>query len=210
MLDSWAADDLNAFCTLIQTFTFIPGQGVYSLGPGGNFNGSRPTDITLATLVVLSNPALPLTINIDLIDEEEYQLISLQQTPSTYARKLFYNPTYVAGTGQGTCSFWPVPTEADNVQLSSAQMLSAGFTSGANVFDAPPGYQDAVRYHLAIRLAMEWNRELKAGVAELAAEALAKVQRRNAPTPQMYCNPGMTAPRSDGRGGFNWLTGDPQ
>ena len=72
---------------------------------------------------------------------------------------------------------------------------------------APPGYLDAVRYQLAIRLAMEWNQELKPGVAELASEALAKIQRRNAPTPQMDVNPGVLPIRT-GRTSWSRLTGD--
>ncbi len=203
MLDSWASDDINGFCTLIQSFTLVPGRGTYTIGPSGDFNGARPTSIDKATLVVLTNPASPLRLDIDILNAQQWQRIGLQLTPSTLTRQLFYNPTLTLGT----CNFWPVPTEADQVELSSQQMLGGGFANSTDSFVAPPGYLDAVRYNLAVRLAMEWNQPLKPGVEALASEALAKIQRLNAPTPQMDVNEGVM-PISAGRTIFNYRTGD--
>lgn len=206
MLDSWAADDINAFCTLIQTFTIVSGQYQYTVGPGGQWAGVRPTRVTKATLNILTNPASPLNQDLFLIDADQYQNISLQQTGSTYPTRLWYNPTYASGVDLGMVSLWPVPCEADTVQLSSMQQIGAGFTAGSNAFDAPPGYLDAVRYQLAVALAMEWGMELKAGVLVLATEALAKIQRLNAPSPQMDCDLGMISVQR-GRNGWNYLVG---
>lgn len=207
MLDSWAADDLNSPWTLIQSFPLTPGVGSYTVGPGGTFNGARPTGRLLkATLVVLTNPVQPLRIDLDLLDATWWQLINLQQTASTLTQKCFYNPTFPLGTA----NFWPVPTEADAVELSSTQSLGGStgqIVSDATSFVAPPGYLDAVRYQLAVRLAMEWGKPLKPGVMALAIEALAVVQRLNAPTPQLDCNPAVLTIRS-GRSGWSRLTGD--
>ncbi len=204
MLDSWSTDDLNAFCELIQSFTLTPGVQTYSIGSGGAFNGARPTRIDKGTLVVLSNPASPLRMDLRLMDDEEWQSINLQSTASTLPRKLFYNPTFPLGT----VNLWPSPTEADKVELSSAQNLAGGFTAGTDAFVAPPGYLDAVRYQLAVRLAMEWDKPLKDGVMMLATEALAKIQRLNAPTPQMSLNPACPMGGGGQRGGWNRYTGD--
>lgn len=206
MLESWGLDDLNCYCELIQSFPLVGGQGTYTIGPGGDFNTTRPIRIDKATLVVLTNPASPLRIDMELIDAEQWQLISLQSTPSTLPTKLFYNPTFT-GQGCGFIGIWPVNTGPNNVEISSSQALSSGFTDGATVFSAPPGYLDAVRYNLAVRLAMEWNQPLKPGVEALASESLAKVQRRNATTPQMDVNPAVL-PMRQGRSGFNYRIGD--
>ncbi len=205
MLDSWASDDINAFCDLIQSFTLIPSKGVYTIGPGGDFDGARPTNISKATLVVLTNPVQPLRLDIELLNAAQWQSVSLQLTPSTLTRKLFYNPTLTAGAF-GTCNFSPVPTEGDKVELTSQQALGGGFANSTDSFVAPPGYLDAVRYNLAVRLSLEWNQPLKPGVEALASEALAKIQRLNAPTPQMDVNPGVMPTRNGGS--FNYRTGD--
>lgn len=205
MLDSWAADDINAFCELIQSFTLIPSKGSYTVGPGGDWDGSRPTKVDKGTLVVLTNPAEPLRLDLDILNADQWQLISLQKTPSTFPRKLFYNPTLTAGT-QGTAYVWPVPTDGNLIELSSQQALGGGFANSADSFVAPPGYLDAVRYNLAVRLSLEWNQPLKPGVAALASEALAKIQRLNAPTPQMDVNPGVMPSRGGGK--FDYRTGD--
>jgi hypothetical protein len=203
MLDSWQTDDMNAVCELIQNFPLVPGTPSYTVGPGGAWNGTRPGKVDKATLVVLTNPAQPLRLDIEIIDAERYQLINLQGTASTLPQKLHYRPTFPLASA----TFWPVPTEADQVELTSALFLAGGFVAGTDAFVAPPGYLDAVRYQLAIRLAMEWDKPLKDGVVVLATEALAKIQRLNAPTPQMTCNPGVL-PVGAGRSGFNRLTGD--
>jgi hypothetical protein len=203
MLDSWATDDLNAFCSVIQAFTLIADQGTYTVGPSGDWDGNRPTEIDQATLVVLTNPVQPLRLDLELVKADRWQQIKLQLTASTLPTTLWYNPTLTLGT----INIWPVPTTANQVELLSTQQLAGGFTLGTTIFTAPPGYLDAVRYQLAIRLAMEWDKPLKPGVVALATEALAKIQRLNAPTPQMDCNPAV--PMGGGqRGGFNRLTGD--
>ena len=214
MLDAWAADDLNAPWTLIQSFALTAGIGVYTVGPGGTFNGVRPTRLEKATLVVLTNPTQPLRLDLDILDATQWQSINLQLTQSTLTQKIWYNPTNTIvspnTTGCGTANFWPVPTEADEVELTSHQPLaniSGIITTDSTAFIAPPGYLDAVRYNLAVRLALEWNKPLKEGVVALAMESLAVIQRLNATTPMMDCNPGVM-PISGHRTSWSRLTGD--
>jgi hypothetical protein len=87
----------------------------------------------------------------------------------------------------------------------------AGYLGSINAdttaFVAPPGYLDAVRYNLALRLSIEWNKPLKPLVAAMAIESLAIIQRLNDITPQMTCNPGVLPPRS-GISGWSRLSGD--
>ena len=203
MLDSWSTDDMNAYCELIQSFAVVPGKASYTLGSGGDWSGDRPVRIDKGTLVILTNPLQPLRRDLDIFNDMQWQSINLQSLPSTLAQRLYYAPTFPLGL----VHLWPVPTEADNVEISSSQALTGGFASGTAAFVAPPGYLDAVRYNLAVRLAMEWDKPLKQGVADLASEALAKVQRLNAETPQMDVDPAIM-PIGRSRGGFNWLTGD--
>jgi hypothetical protein len=204
MLDSWAVDELNAYCTLTQSFALVAGQAQYTVGPQGNWDASRPVKVTKAMLVVMTNPASPLHLELQVINSDQFQSIPLPGTGSTIPQRLYYATSYP----YATANLWPVPqSSADLVWLSSWQPIAGAILDGATTFSVPPGYLDAVRYHLAIRLAMEWDKPLKEGVVMLATEALAKIQRLNAQTPQMDCNPGIMPIRS-GRSGFNYRTGD--
>src|SRR6266700_1610438 len=83
MLESWSIDDLNCFVTLISSFELVPGKWVYSIGPTGDWVTSvRPPKIDKATLVVMTNPAQPLRLDLDLRNADQYQLINLQGTAS--------------------------------------------------------------------------------------------------------------------------------
>jgi hypothetical protein len=137
------------------------------------------------------------------LNAEQYQRIRLQGTQSTLVQKIYYETAYP----NGVVHVWPVPTENDQIELSTYQQLAGSFTSGTQTFDAPPGYLEAVRYNLALRLALEWRKDPKPGVVKLAADSLATIQALNAETPQMDVNAGVLPIRTD-RSGFNRLTGD--
>jgi hypothetical protein len=204
MLDAWAADDLNAPCTLTSVYPLITPKQVYTVGPGGDFNGPRPTRIIDAKYIVMDNPSQPLWLPLKAINDQEFLSIHLPLTASTIPQRLYYNPTYPLGTA----TLWPVPqNSADSVAICAEQPIGGGITSDTAIFSVPPGYLDAVRYQLAVRLSMEWGLPLKEGVLALASEALAVIQRLNAPTPQMQVNAGVMPIRSS-RGSFNRLTGD--
>jgi hypothetical protein len=206
MLDSWVTDELNAYCTLTQSFEFGVVQDSYSIGPGGDFDTGRPVKLLdPAVYLVMTNPAQPLHLPLKIINTTQFEEIALPLTASTIPQRLYYNPTYPLGT----LKLWPVVVNTtDKLLLSAWQPIAGNLTDQDAVFSVPPGYLDAVRYQLAVRLAMEWDKPLKPGVEKLAIEALAKIQRLNAPTPQMDVNGGVMPARS-GYGYFNRLTGDP-
>ena len=204
MLDSWAADDINAPCSLTSLYPLGTAKQTYTIGPGGDFNGPRPTRIITAKYVVMTNPTQPLYEPLDVINDQQFLGIHLPLTASTIPQRLYYNPTYPLGSA----TLWPVPqNSADQVAICAAQPIGGGIVDENAIFSVPPGYLDAVRYQLAVRLSMEWDKPLKQGVAALATESFAVIQRLNAPTPQMDCNPAVLPARS-GRSGWSRLTGD--
>jgi hypothetical protein len=202
MLDGWATDDLNCFCELIQSFP-LTGRKSYTIGPGGDFDAARPVKVNKATLVILTNPAQPSRKDLTALNAEQFQQIGLQSIASTIPQRYYYETSFPLGR----VHLWTLDQGIANLELSSSQALAGGFTDGTATFSAPPGYLDAVRYNLAVRLAMEFNQPLKPGVQALADESLAKIQRLNDVTPQMQCDAGILSIGSR-RGSFNWLTGD--
>lgn len=205
MLDSWATDELDAYCTLTQSYTFGAAQESYTIGPGGDFDATRPVKVIDAKYVLMTNPVQPLHLPLDVLNSEQYEAIDLPLIASPIPQRLYYNPTYPLGT----LRLWPlVVNTSDKLLISSWQPIAGDISDETARFSVPPGYLDAVRYNLAVRLSLEWDKPLKDGVMMLATESLAKVQRLNAKTPQMDVNPGVMPSRS-GWGYFNRYTGDP-
>jgi hypothetical protein len=202
MLEGWGTDDLNCYCELIQSFP-LSSKTQYTIGPGGDFNAARPVKVNKATLVVLTNAAQPLRVDLTILDAEQRQSISLQAVSSSIPRRLYYATSFPLAT----ILLWPLDTGTANLELSSSQALSGGFTDGTSIFSAPPGYLDAVRYNLAVRLSMEFNQPLKPEVQALADETLAKIQRLNDVTPQMSCDSGILSIGSN-RSAFDYRTGE--
>jgi hypothetical protein len=211
MLDSFATDELiSGFFTLTQSFTLGTAKQAYTIGPSGaDFTAGRPIKVTNAKYIVMTNASQPLHLPLEVINSPQFEAIHLPLTASTIPKRLYYNPTYASGATFGTLTLWPVPTVTSDKLLISAWQPIAGTISDENATLAvPPGYLEMIRYQLAVRLSMEWGLPLKEGVLELANEALAKVERANAPTPQMDCNPAVPM-GGTGRGrGWSRLTGD--
>jgi hypothetical protein len=79
-----------------------------------------------------------------------------------------------------TLNFWPIPTiQPNNFRLYSWQALPA--QSLAVAVNLPPGYKEAFRYNLAIRLGAEFAAPIPASVAQIAVESLARLKTINAP-----------------------------
>ena len=77
----------------------------------------------------------------------------------------------------------------------------------SDTVSVPPGYADAIRYNLAVKLAPEWGRTITPEVAEMARTSKAAIQRLNLPAPVMLCDPAMLNRRLDAPGYPNILTG---
>jgi hypothetical protein len=78
-------------------------------------------------------------------------------------------------------NFWPIPTQQPtSFRLYSWQALSAP-TTYATPIAFPPGYLEAFRYNLAIRLSAEYGKEPSPAVAAIATASLARLKTMNAP-----------------------------
>ena len=104
-----------------------------------------------------------------------------------------------------TVALYPYPTENVSLELYSWQAL-AQFADLVTPVALPDGYEEAVIYNLAVRLAPEYGRALDATVAALAIQSKAAIEALNAPSPAAHLDPAIFG--SSRRAGFNWLTGE--
>jgi hypothetical protein len=198
LLDAWSAERVMIFTVPYMTvdqnnaaFTLVPGQQKYTVG---NANGTesfkipRPARIDGISLLYNASQPTPVELAMEIVDDVGWQAISNKTTQS-----LLPQVVYVEATADGTdwnLYFWPIPTQANNIAL----YLWAGLTQFPNLeaqFSFPPGYAEALRYNLAVRLAAEFPCDLQKLqlVTKLAGESKARIVGINSVVKEAWCDP---------------------
>lgn len=187
MMDSWNADRLMVFTINIAEYPLVAGQQTYTLGPGGNFNAVRPAKIDRMSIVSLQNPAQPLELPMELLTDWDWQLTPVKIITSTLPLQVYDDGAFPLRN----LNFWPIPQIAANTRIYSWTAL-ASFPDLVTDLTFPPGYQEALRYNLAIRLIAEmpgnYNPIMASTAGGLAVETLARVKSMNLPIIETYCD----------------------
>lgn len=198
MLDRWSAENLLIYAVVREEFTLTPGTQSYTIGSSGTFNTSRPVRIERATIEEQSGdtPEYP----VEILSLDEWALITTKNTQSEIPSKLFAEGTYPLDT----LKLWPVPSAANKIVLYSLKPLTA-FSAVGDTVSLPSGYEDAIVYNLALRLAPEYGKQPDAAIVIEATEAKENIKRMNIKPQYLSCDPGVL---SRGGGGFNIMTGE--
>lgn len=178
MIDAWNADRLAIFTTSTNDFPLILGQQVYTLGTGGDFDMTRPARISGMSSILLDNPDNPVEIPIDMYSVQDWQ----QEVPVKIVNSSFPQICYDDGAFPlRKLNFWPIPTSQNSIRIYSWQPLAEPATFDT-VITLPPGYAEAFRYNLAVRLSAEYGQpQISPTVAEIATTSLARLKTMNAP-----------------------------
>ncbi len=198
LIESWGIDGLMVFERARQSFTLPGAQSFYTIGIGGDFNTDRPNLISEAGIEMLtSNPSIELPLEI--INEEEFQLILTKSIVSTIPTKLYY----VMSNPLAKIYLWPRPSIANNLILYTPKQI-ASISSVSATITLPPGYSRALRFNLAVDLAVEYGRQIDPMIMQTAMESKADIKRQN--TQVVYMTPDTVG--MDRKRAFNWLTGE--
>lgn len=196
MLDSWNADRLAVFTITINEFPLVVNQQVYTLGTGGNFNTARPAKIDRISIVSLTNPAQPLELPIDYYTDWDWQQVPVKNIQTTLPQAVYDD----GGFPFRNLSFWPIPTAPVNTRIYGWTALTQ-YASLTTDVAYPPGYAEALRYNLAVRLMAEmpgsYNPIMSQVTAGLALESLARIKSMNEPLIEAFCDAAIT-----GNGGY--------
>lgn len=178
MVDSWNADRLAIFSTDSQDFPLVAGKQSYTMGLGGDFNVARPARIDNMSAIIMDNPDTPVEIPMNMFTVEEWQ----QQVPVKNVQSNFPQICYDdGGFPFRTLSMWPQPNQTTNlVRIYSWEALSSPIAYTTPIA-FPPGYAEAFRFNLAVRLAPEYGRSLDPAIATVAAQSLGRVKSMNVP-----------------------------
>lgn len=161
MLASWSNDSLMIYARTFENFPLLGGVGDYTIGPGADFDTIRPMHIIDA---FVRQDTLDYWLSI--IPDEQYDAISYKNIDS-----IPQVINYTAQFPQATLRIYPKPQASFTLYLRSEKQL-VSFTLNDEV-SLPPGWEDALIYNLAIRLAPAYGLPVDQAVAALALEAKA-------------------------------------
>ena len=203
MLGTWQNESLMVWDTDRTVFVFVANQSVYTIGPTASTPdwtwSVRPPFIYRAG-VQQGTGTSQVEIPLEMIDDAEYAQLRVKPVTSTYPQKVIYHRMYPLGE----LIFWPVPTD---VTVSAVLYLPVVLTVAANldvVLSLPPGYEEAIRYNLAVRYAPTWGRMLDPTVAGLAVESKSAIKRANLRAEVLHCDPAVCSTEP---GAWNIFTG---
>ena len=196
MIDSWTNERLLIHQLSQTSFSLTTSQGSYTIGNGGDFNMTRPTDIVDPCFIRDSDNT---DTELEVIDMVAYGRIVQKTADGSYPAYIAYDHGFSA-TSTGTIRLWPEPAASLTLFINTLQPLATFSTMSQNLL-LPPGYQDAIESNFAVRSAPGFitvSQDLK----DHAKSAKAAIKTTNLTAPVMRLDYGIT-----GTGRSNILTG---
>lgn len=192
MLDEWQADGLKVFTENINTFPFVLGQQLYTLGTGGNFSMPRPAKIHRMGVQILSNPIQPSEVPITLLDVDGWANVRVKNISGSYPLFCYPDYAFVGNPPVMNLKFWVIPGLACNCVIYSWQPITSFPDLSTTDLIFPPAYAQALRYNLALLLIPEYGMAPRPDVAQIAMSSLAALKDQNLPQPVLRCDPGLS------------------
>ena len=203
MIDTWATERLTIYTVARTVFDLTSGTQDYTIGTGGTFNIVRPIWIVEASIITDSTAAAAQKIELPIaqaMTPTEWQEVTLKGLQSTYPLGIYYDRNWTAGLA--TISVWPIPNVA-NVQLVLYTPIAlTQFADLTTAYTFPPGYEEAMRYQLCLRLAPEFGAMVPPDVRLLASDTFANIKRVNMTPDTLGIDAALTA--EGGR--YDWRT----
>jgi len=170
MLESWSLESLIIY-EVRRTEYPLTGASSYTIGPGGDFDAPRPIRIVRAGYPGIDGCECSLPI-----------INKYEATPGCGGEPGIYND---GAFPVSTLHLRPTPVTASSLALYVWQPLGQVISESETV-ELPPGYADAIRYNLAVRIAAEWGRQPRPDVLQLAIDSKGIVKSFNSsPPPEM-------------------------
>lgn len=203
MIRRWSTSGLTIPVVVREVFSVTANQSTYTIGPGGDFDTSRPMGLTGASLLLNSStPAVEVPTG--LLTDDAYEAIKIKTLTNIQWTNVYYNQSYASGFG--TIFLWPTPTVATNDLVLYRGEQLAVFPDLTTSSYVPPGYEDALSYQLALRLAVPYARPITDELRAQANTNLGDIKRQNAKMSDLRVDPALT---EDRRFTYNINTGQP-
>ena len=174
MIDAWALEELMLYQVTRETFPLVASQLSYSVGLGGDFDTVRPTKIVGAYLTI-STGAIPVDYPMQVIGYDDYNDIRLKTLQTNFPSYCYYEPAFPLAN----LYVYPVcAVNNESITLTSWKPLAMIADPTATV-SLPPGYWEALVFNLAVRIAEEYQFDMRRTTIALAESSLKKIKRLN-------------------------------
>lgn len=184
MIDAWGLRELTKYMLLRTATTLVSGTASYTIGVGGTINIARPTEIRQAGLILDTGAATPVEMPIDVLFDDAYARWPEKTYQSSYAQAIWYDHNWAAGLGR--IYPLPIPNVGTTQLVIYTPVAIAQFADRTTTYTFPPGYEEALEYNLAVRLATPFGREIPDFVAHMARVSLAVLKRGNLRLSQVH------------------------
>ena len=168
ILENWSLENLSVWNSNVSQFSLSPTVASYTIGPGGDFNMTRPIRTGLS-YVRVNGADFP----IQQWGLEEYNCVAVKTVGGIPQKYVYLNEYPLA-----QIILYPVPAVASSLFLNYDRVLSFPVAL-ATVLAFPPGYEKALRYTLATNIAPEYGVVPSPAVSAIAVSSKADLKRAN-------------------------------
>jgi len=169
LLEILSTENMAVYGSALETFPTVAGQSVYTIGPAGNWNTTRPVNLNWP-YCTFNGVDFP----IEMINQGEYNDIALKTQQQPIVEKLLFINDFPLGR----ITLWPVPSGIISIFLNTDRVLT-NVTDTTTAVNAPPGYALMYRYMLAVLLCGSYGVPCPGEISSIAASARANVKRAN-------------------------------
>ncbi len=179
MIASWSTERLNIFTTGVAAYSLTTTVQNYLIGTGQTLNGARP--IKIAEAGILSpgaNNGVVIRTPLKILSDAGWDAIMVKSATSQVPEKLYYDYAFPFGN----IKLWPVPVFSATLQLELTTWIALTlFPDLVTDETFPPGYEDAIRLNLALRISSQYpGAAVTQQLLQNAAEAKAGIRALNA------------------------------
>lgn len=181
MVSSWAQQTwtIPSIARTVKPLTSGKGgpSNPYTIGIGGDINIAKPANQAAISAVglLLGASTPPVEIPRGYMTDDGWQSTQIKDLTNSLFTDLYYSPTSPLGTIQ----LWPVPLDATNSLVLYVLQTLTRFVDLTSLYEVPEGYEDALVYNLARRIAKPWGGVLDAEDIAMATSSLSLIKRSN-------------------------------
>lgn len=175
MIGSWANEMLMIYANSLDTIPLVSGLGAYTLGPTGTVITVRPVEVVAGSYIDfqgVSTPFAPATL-------DQYSGIPFKAQTGIPAIG-WIEPDFP----NATLNLFPVPVAGCTLKLWSKKPFTK-FATVTTDITLPEGYDDALAFNLAMRLAPENEVPVPDEVRRVAFSTKKLIKRTNTVVPVM-------------------------
>lgn len=185
MLDAWSIENLMVYGGFQTVFNLTAGQGVYTLGTGGDFSMPRPNFIREAYLRTTALPNLDTQLQVLTIDE--YASLPFKGETSNMPFYLYYDNNFPLMS----VYLNPVPTSTIyQLVLWTDRVLNNLALN--DTISLPPAYKRAIEANLTLELESSYGRAASPSVQRIAMSSKNTIRRKNLVLNELSIDPRLT------------------